>query len=254
VPASTTDADAVTTAQSLWQALHARRWWFAAALGIYLLLFALGRFGVFTKVGTFWAWMLVAVLSVAAGIFAAFDKTGFNWTTFFKYVTAGPTIAYLRDFGKDVLLVKLREWKTKAPPAGPAGPAAAGPLAVLLICVGLGLSSCATWQQNTASACDAAGALAVSASTVGAQQWATACETAARTCKANNDQICQALVKCQSDRHVFEQVIIGVHTARVGGYAAIIAADKIKAKSYVDALATAVKTITDTLAALGVHL
>lgn len=115
-----TDANsAVDTVKDLWSALKAHRWWFAVALGIYVVLFLLGIFGVFKIVGTFWAWITVATLSLAAGVFAAIDKDGFNWDTLFSYASAGPVIAYVRDFGKDVLLKKFKEWRAKPEPPAP---------------------------------------------------------------------------------------------------------------------------------------
>lgn len=87
-------------------ALKAKRWWFASAVGIFLLLFILGVFKLWAKIGTTWAWVAVGVLSLAAGVFAAFDKGGFSWSTLLGYMTAGPTIAWLRDFVKDGLLKK----------------------------------------------------------------------------------------------------------------------------------------------------
>lgn len=104
-PAATTD-EAVQQGKDFVGALKAKKWWFASALGIYVLMFALGMFGVWTKMGTTWAWITVGVLSLAAGIFLAFDKGGFSWSSFLGYMTAGPTIAWLRDFIKDGLMKK----------------------------------------------------------------------------------------------------------------------------------------------------
>ena len=104
-PAGTTD-EAVQQGKDFVGALKAKKWWFASALGIYVLMFALGMFGVWTKMGTTWAWITVGVLSLAAGIFLAFDKGGFSWSSFLTYMTAGPTIAWLRDFVKDGILKK----------------------------------------------------------------------------------------------------------------------------------------------------
>ena len=112
----TAPAEAATAAHGFWKSLRAHKWWAAAAVGIYMVLFILGQTGVFVRIGTFWAWVLVFMLSLAAGTFAAFETKGFNWQTFFGYVTAGPTIAYIRDFCKDVLLAKIKE-RLKGPKA-----------------------------------------------------------------------------------------------------------------------------------------
>jgi hypothetical protein len=95
---------AVEAGRDLVSALKTHRWWFAASGGIFLALFLCGVFGLWIRIGTFWAWIAVGILSLAAGIFAAFDKTGFSWGTLFQYLTAGPTIAWARDFVKDVIL------------------------------------------------------------------------------------------------------------------------------------------------------
>jgi len=97
---------AIDSGKDLIGAVQAHRWWFAVAVGIFIVLFLLSLFGLFEKIGTFWAWVLVGILSLAASIFAAFDKGGFSWSTFMGYVTAGPTIAWCRDFIKDAILKK----------------------------------------------------------------------------------------------------------------------------------------------------
>lgn len=106
----TTTEEAVEAGKDFIGAIKGKRWWFAAAGGIFLLLFVLGMFGVWTKIGTTWAWVAVGVLSLAAGCFAAFDAKGFNWGTLLGYMTAGPTIAWIRDWVKDgILKIKKKE-------------------------------------------------------------------------------------------------------------------------------------------------
>jgi hypothetical protein len=100
----TTSEEAVKAAGDFVGAIKAHRWWFAAAVGIFVLMFVLGLFKVWEKIGTTWAWIAVGALSIAAGVFGAFDAKGFNWSVFFGYITAGPTIAWLRDLVKDVIL------------------------------------------------------------------------------------------------------------------------------------------------------
>lgn len=102
----TTPGEALDAGKDFVGALKSHRWWFAAAGGIFIVLFLCGLFGLWVKIGTTWAWVAVGVLSLAAGIFAAFDKSGFSWSTMLQYVTAGPTIAWARDFVKDVILKK----------------------------------------------------------------------------------------------------------------------------------------------------
>jgi hypothetical protein len=102
----TTSEEAVKAAGDFVGAIKAHRWWFAAAVGIFVLMFVLGLFKVWEKIGTTWAWIAVGALSIAAGVFGAFDAKGFNWSVFFGYITAGPTIAWLRDLFKDVILKK----------------------------------------------------------------------------------------------------------------------------------------------------
>lgn len=102
----TTPAEALDASKDFVGAVKAKRWWFAVSGGIFLILFVFGIAGLWTKIGTFWAWIAVGVLSLAAGVFAAFDKSGFSWSTLLGYLTAGPTIAWGRDFIKDVILKK----------------------------------------------------------------------------------------------------------------------------------------------------
>lgn len=107
-PPATTD-EAVEQGKSFVSALKDKKWWFASALGIYLIMFTLGWLGIWEKIGTTYAWLAVGVLSLAAAIFLAVDKDGFTWSTFLKYLTAGPTIAWVRDFIKDgISKVKLK--------------------------------------------------------------------------------------------------------------------------------------------------
>jgi len=113
-----TPAEAVDAARDAVGGLKARRWWGAAAGGIFLVLFICGLLGLWARIGTFWAWVTVGVLSLAAGFFAAFDKTGFNWNTFYGYLTAGPTVAWLRDFFKDVVQEKFKAWRQTKKPSG----------------------------------------------------------------------------------------------------------------------------------------
>jgi len=108
VPQPATLEDATGSGATFYGALKAKRWWFAVAVGIFLVMFALSLFGVWEKFGTKWAWVSVGVLSLAAGTFAAFDEKGFNVTTLLSYMTAGPTVAWLRDWVKDGWL-KLRK-------------------------------------------------------------------------------------------------------------------------------------------------
>jgi len=106
----TTAAEALDASKDFVGAIKAKRWWFASAVGIFLLMFVLGVAGLWKKIGTTWAWVAVGVLSLAAGTFAAFDTKGFNWTTFLTYITAGPTIAWLRDWVKDgISKIKAKE-------------------------------------------------------------------------------------------------------------------------------------------------
>jgi len=101
-----TPEEAMDAGKDFIGALKAKRWWFATAVGIFILLFVLGLCKVWERIGTTWAWIAVGVLSLAAGCFAAFDKGGFNWGAFITYLTAGPTIAWFRDLVKDVILKK----------------------------------------------------------------------------------------------------------------------------------------------------
>ncbi len=100
-PVPVTTDEALSTGADLVSAVKAKRYWLAVALGIFLTLFTLNGLKVWQKIGTRWAWLAVGLLSIAAGCFAAFDRGGFNWGTFLSYVTAGPTIAWVRDFMKD---------------------------------------------------------------------------------------------------------------------------------------------------------
>jgi len=102
----TTPSEALDAGKDFVGAIKSHRWWFAAAGGIFIALFLCGLFGLWTKIGTTWAWIAVGILSLAAGVFASFDKSGFSWSTLLGYLTAGPTIAWARDLVKDVILKK----------------------------------------------------------------------------------------------------------------------------------------------------
>lgn len=191
VPAPTTDAEAAETAKGLWQSLRNHQWWFALAGGIYLLLFLLGKFKLFEKIGTFWAWVLVAALSVAAGIFAAFGKHGFAWKTFFEYATAGPTIAYLRDFGKDVLIAKFKEMREKKT-AGPV-------ITTVLLCFMLGAAGCGATEKAL---------IKIQTGTTALRQEGTTyfdnmCMGVAVACPKGKAEDCAAWVKCKDIRRTF---------------------------------------------------
>jgi hypothetical protein len=97
----TTRSSTEDAGKGLVSALWARRWWFAAAAGIFLAIGLAGLLGLWGRIGTFWAWLAVGVLSFAAGLFAAVDARGLHWETLLAYLTAGPTIAWARDWIKD---------------------------------------------------------------------------------------------------------------------------------------------------------
>jgi len=101
-----TAEDALDTSKDLTGAIKAKQWWLVAALLIFLSMFVATALKVWNKLGTLYAWILVGVLSLMVGLFAAFDAKGFNWSVFLSYLTAGPTVAWLRDFVKDGLLKK----------------------------------------------------------------------------------------------------------------------------------------------------
>jgi hypothetical protein len=106
VKAPQTVDEAVSGVKDVIGAVKAKRWWFASGLGIFIVMFILNFTGLFKKIGTRWAWITVSVASLAVGLFFAIDKTGFNWSAFITYFTAGPTIAFIRDFVKDAIQQK----------------------------------------------------------------------------------------------------------------------------------------------------
>jgi len=189
-----TDANATAAAYDLVKSLKDHRWWFAAALGIYIALFLLGRFKLFDKIGTFWAWVGVALLSLAAGFFAACDQTGFNWKTFLEYATAGPTVAYLRDFFKDVVLLKLKSKDKADPAAGASG---------VIGCLLLGLVIAASGCMSTEKALIKIQAGTASLRQEGTTYFDSQCLAVAMQCPKGPADKCAVWVKCKDKRKTF---------------------------------------------------
>jgi len=81
-------------------AAKAKRWWFVAGGAVFLIMLLLNVIGVLEKIGKGWSYTLTGVLTLIASILLTFDEKGFSWATFMAYMTAGPTIAWLRGFGK----------------------------------------------------------------------------------------------------------------------------------------------------------
>jgi nucleoid-associated protein YgaU len=98
--------EAFGSGQDLVSAARNHQWYFLIAGGIFMVVFLMGLFGIWEKVGKFWAWYTSLGLSVIAAVFVAFGTNGFSWGTFLSYVTAGPFISYMRDIVKDTILIK----------------------------------------------------------------------------------------------------------------------------------------------------
>jgi hypothetical protein len=90
----------------LWGAIKAKAWWLLSALSIFLIMLVLKLAGLFKKIGKKASWWVVGGLTVVAGLLFAFDSQGFSWGTFTGFLTAGPTVAWIRDWIKKGVLGK----------------------------------------------------------------------------------------------------------------------------------------------------
>ena len=107
--APSTPEEVASVGTDLLSAIVSKRWWLSAALGIFLAMFILNTLKVWERVGTRWAWFTVGILTLLSGTFSSFESGGFNWGSFLGYLTAGPTIAWVRDFIKDGLTLQKKE-------------------------------------------------------------------------------------------------------------------------------------------------
>ena len=103
--------EGIDQAQTLIGAIKAKAWWLVAAASIFIVMLIMQLLGLFKKMGKRLTWIITGVLSLAAALFLAFDKTGFSWQSFMTFVTAGPTIAWLRGFVKKAVIGKAAEEK-----------------------------------------------------------------------------------------------------------------------------------------------
>jgi hypothetical protein len=85
-------------------AIQAKAWWGLSAVAIFLLMLGFKVSGLLTKIGKRWSWVLTGVLTLIASLFGAFQLAGgFSWDVFLGFLTAGPTIAWLRGFVKKAI-------------------------------------------------------------------------------------------------------------------------------------------------------
>lgn len=99
--------EAVDMSFKVFSAIKDHAWWLATGFGIFLLMFIMNAVGLFEKIGSNNKWLVMWILSILAGLFFAFNDTGFGFNTFLQYVTAGPVAASIRDFFKDYLVPKF---------------------------------------------------------------------------------------------------------------------------------------------------
>lgn len=92
--------------QSLIEAIKAKKWWAVGAAAVFLIMLALQMLGLFVKMGKKVTWIVTGALSVVAAVLLTFSESGFSWSAFIGFLTAGPTIAWARGFVKKVFLTK----------------------------------------------------------------------------------------------------------------------------------------------------
>lgn len=117
--------------------------------------------------------------------------------------------------------------------------------------IGSLLSGC-TWQQATKTSADVAGSLVTTSRAGGDPLWLAKCNAAKEACITARDAECKPLSACQADQHAFNEVLIGISTARAGAYSAILSGNKAKADGWTAALKVASDKVQATLRALGV--
>lgn len=123
----------------------------------------------------------------------------------------------------------------------------------LLLCCGLALSACATWQQTVKISLDAAGEAAEGARAVVEPRAIAAGDAIARGCAAAKTPACPALVEHQAKHHRFNLALQSTHTARVLGYSALAAGDKGLAQGWAAQVASAIRTAAELAQAWGVQ-
>lgn len=83
-----------------------KAWWFAAAAGVFVIMLGINILGLFNKLGKRWTWILTGVLSFVAALMLSFGEKGFSAESFIGYLTAGPTVAWIRGFVKKAIVMK----------------------------------------------------------------------------------------------------------------------------------------------------
>jgi len=177
--------------------------------------------------------LFLALVAVCATILCALNKLSAEaWYALVVGISAG--------FG-----VAIVSAKTAANMANKAK------ILIPFIFAGALLSGC-MWKEAVKISVDVAGPLAAQARIVGEPSWKEHCDALVAKCIEAKDAACQPLVDCQLERHGFFKTLMGIQSARVAGYTAILANNRKEAEGWASAIKTASEKITATLKMLGV--
>lgn len=100
------------------------------------------------------------------------------------------------------------------------------------------LTGCAgTWQQRTRTGLEVARESVKAASAIAHPILHARCVSAAETCRAANDRVCEPMVRCLAIGHNFDQVVLACHAAILDGLLAV------QAMSEPDAAASVAKAL-----------
>ncbi len=103
VPTDVTGA--IDLAKSTFRAGKAKNWWLMSAGIIWLIMFILKLAKLFKKMGRRWAYITVALMSMAAMLLAKFGG-GVSWEAAIAVLTSGPFMAFANDLVKRGILGK----------------------------------------------------------------------------------------------------------------------------------------------------
>jgi len=96
---------AIDLAKSTFRAGQAKNWWLMSAGIIWLIMFILKLTKIFKKMGRRWAYITVALMSMAAMLLAKFGG-GVSWEAAIAVLTSGPFMAFANDLVKRGILGK----------------------------------------------------------------------------------------------------------------------------------------------------
>lgn len=115
----TTAGEAIEQVQTGIAFVKARNWWGVSAIAIFLIMFGLKFTTLYDKMGKRAAYIISAVLSVAAMLLARFAG-GVSWEAAWVVLTSGPAMGALSDLVKRGILGREPETPIKVAPAASA--------------------------------------------------------------------------------------------------------------------------------------